>query len=628
MAEIVIVEDEGIVALDIKRHLENYGYSVPSMHASGEAAVAAIIKQAPDLVLMDISLQGEMDGLQAAAILREEVQVPVILLTAYADEQTIERAKIAAPFGYIIKPFEARELRTTIEMALHRAELERKLHESEERYRRFFQDDLSADVVCDSGGRIRDCNLSYLDLFGFSSNEEAVGININTLFRDRDEEERFWSGIHEDQGNELAEFFMRRMDGKELIVRANIVPRYDPSGTLQEINGFIFDTTRLKELEDQLRQAQKMEAIGRLAGGVAHDFNNILTVIMGYTTILDEKVKEGEDISTDVEGIKKASQKATALTRQLLAFSRRQVLRPKLVDLNELVKEMEKMLQRLVSEDVTIHIHPEALGATVFVDPGQIEQVLMNLVVNARDAMPEGGSVTIKTEDREFQGDDSTITGIISPGEYICLSVEDTGTGISEEDREKIFEPFFTTKPDDKGTGLGLATVYGIIKQSKGYIQVDSGKGRGSIFKVYIPLSTEKVSKEVDSTEQYLDLRGKETILLVEDEEGLLELMERILVKYGYTVLKARNGGEALLVMEKRKGGCDLMISDLIMPHMDGKELADRLQQSFSNLAVLFISGYPERTTRERGIAIGDKPFLRKPFSPGELLGKIRSILG
>lgn len=627
MAQIVIVEDEGIVALDIKRHLENYGYTVPSVHASGEEALEAIRKQVPDLVLMDISLQGRMDGLEAASILRKEVQVPVILLTAYADEQTIQRAKSSAPFGYIIKPFEARELRTTIEMALNRAELERKLQESEERYRRFFEDDLSADFVCDNSGSIKDCNSSYLELFGFSGLDDAVGMNINSLFRDGEEKERFWAGVCEGERLNLAEFSMRRWDGKDLIVRANIVPRYDAAGLLQEINGFIFDTTRLKELEDQLRQAQKMEAIGRLAGGVAHDFNNILTVIMGYTSILDEKVKDGEEISSDVEGIRKASQKATALTRQLLAFSRRQVLRPKITDLNDLVKDMEKLLQRLVSEDVSIHLRLEAEHASVFVDPGQIEQVLMNLVVNARDAMPDGGSISIRTETSRVQQERVSVTGIVPPGDYLSLSVRDTGTGICEEDLERIFEPFFTTKPDEKGTGLGLATVYGIVKQSKGYIQVDTAPGEGTTFLIHIPLSSEKASGDADPRQENPRLKGNETILLVEDEDGLRELVERILVKYGYQVIKARNGGEALLLMEKRSGQCDLMISDLIMPHMDGKELADRLRGMYEHLAVLFISGYPESSIRERGIALAGEQFLRKPFEPEELLLRIRTIL-
>jgi PAS domain S-box-containing protein len=627
MASIFVVEDEGIVALDIKRHLENYGYDVPGLFASGEEVVAAVKQQIPDLILMDISLQGSMDGLEAASIIRESYHVPVILLTAYADERTIERAKISAPFGYIIKPFEARELRTTIEMALHRAVLERRLHESEERYRRFFQDDLSADFICDADGRLIDCNDAYLELYGFHSDEEAALVGINDLFIDEDEKKRFWNGIDSKRKLGLAEFSMRKNNGKSLMVRANIVPRFDDSGNLTEINGFVFDTTRLRELEDQLRQAQKMEAIGRLAGGVAHDFNNILTVIMGYTTMLEEKLNSGEDVASDIDGIQKAAKKATALTRQLLAFSRRQVLKPKQIDLNRLVREMEKMLQRLVSEDITMTLLPSAERSDVYVDPGQIEQVLMNLVVNARDAMPGGGKVFITTKNHEVERAFPSAMGTVVPGDYVVLSVSDTGTGINDQDLEMIFEPFYTTKPDEKGTGLGLSTVYGIVKQSNGNIVVETSSDRGTSFHVYLPISGKAVEESVSSSEETASVGGNETILVVEDEEGVLELVERILAKAGYHVLTARNGGEALLIQERHDAALDLLITDLIMPHLNGGELAARMRQTDGGLKVLFMSGYPERTIWERKIDISREVFLRKPFEPVELLKRVRLLI-
>jgi PAS domain S-box-containing protein len=627
MVTIFVVEDEGIVALDIKRHLENYGYSVPSVFAAGEDAIQAVAENPPDLILMDISLQGEMDGLEAAGIIRESYKVPVILLTAYADERTIERAKNSAPFGYIIKPFEARELRTTIEMALHRAELERKLHESEERYRRFFQDDLSADFVCDSEGTLIDCNSSYLDLYGFSSLSDALEVNLNDLFRDHEERFRFWNGIKQNKRMKLAEFAMKRSDGKYLMVRANIVPQFDDSGKLSEINGFVFDTTRLKELEDQLRQAQKMEAIGRLAGGVAHDFNNILTVIMGYATMLGEKVSTGEEVFSDIEGINKAAKKATSLTRQLLAFSRRQVLNPKPVNLNLLINDMEKMMQRLVNEDVHIVLLPAPDPSSVLVDPGQIEQVLMNLVVNARDAMPEGGKIIIEVRREELMKPLPSTMGIISPGQYMVLTVGDSGSGISPEDLELIFEPFYTTKPNEKGTGLGLATVYGIVKQSNGYIVVETSLGQGTNFHVYLPLSSELDEEAAEVPAALEAPGGSEVVLVVEDEEGVLKLVERILVKAGYRVLTARNGGEALLIRESRDQPIELLITDLIMPHLNGKELSDRMRIIDKHLKVLFISGYPERTIRERGIDLGIDRFLSKPFEPADLLQQVRFLL-
>jgi two-component system, cell cycle sensor histidine kinase and response regulator CckA len=627
MAVIYVVEDEGIVALDIKRHLEQYGYRVPHLFAAGEEVIAAIADNPPDLVLMDISLQGEMDGLEAARNIRENFQIPVILLTAYADERTVERAKEAAPFGYIIKPFEARELRTTIEMALHRAELERKLHESEERYRRFFQNDLSADFVCAADGSLIDCNNSYLDLYGFSSVEEAAEKSIDALFQSPDERNRFWAGIKEKGRLELSEFAMRRGDGKALMVRANIVPQYNIQGELREINGFVFDTTRLKELEDQLRQAQKMEAIGRLAGGIAHDFNNILTVIMGYSTMMEEKISSGEEVSSDIEGIQKAAKKATGLTRQLLAFSRRQLLKPKGIDLNKLVFEMEKMMQRLVGEDVFISIAASAEPSLVYVDPGQIEQVLMNLVVNARDAMPGGGKVQISTKNENIGKPSPSIMGTIEPGNYVVLTVSDNGTGIDAQDLELIFEPFFTTKPGEKGTGLGLATVYGIVRQSNGYILVDSLLGKGTAFHVYLPLSRFHSEQDQGVTDQAEAAGGNETILVVEDEEGLLELVERILSKAGYEVFVARNGGEALLVQENCNKSIDLLLADIIMPHLNGKELFERFRVSDKGMKVLYMSGYPDRTIQERGIDTSDGQLIRKPFDSYELLTRVRKVL-
>jgi signal transduction histidine kinase len=290
----------------------------------------------------------------------------------------------------------------------------------------------------------------------------------------------------------------------------NVVSIYGEGESFKGIKGYLFDITESKRLERQLRQSQKMEAIGRLAGGVAHDFNNILTVIMGYTAMIAEKIADDEPIDNDLEGIKKASRKATNLTRQLLAFSRSQILNPENIDINDLIKDTEKMLSRLITEDISVSYYLEATHANAFVDPGQVEQVLMNLAVNARDAMPGGGKLIIETRNVTFEEERSLMTGVIQPGTYICLSVRDTGTGMTKETLSNIFEPFYTTKPAEKGTGLGLSTVYGIVKQHDGYINVDSSPGKGSAFYVYFRIAGKKPASYTQEASAVSSLEGNE----------------------------------------------------------------------------------------------------------------------
>ncbi|WP_298270808.1 response regulator [Geobacter sp.] len=382
-----------------------------------------------------------------------------------------------------------------------------------------------------------------------------------------------------------------------------------------------------KQAMEQLRQAQKMEAIGQLAGGIAHDFNNLLTVINGYSTLLLHEMPHDNPYRPEVEHILQAGERAADLTHQLLAFSRRQILEPKVINVNHLVKNIEKMLKRLIRENIILNTRLADEIGMVKADPGQVEQIVMNLVVNARDAMENGGVVTIETADAVF--DDLFVQenrGAVA-GNYVMLAVHDSGTGMSEEVKRKIFEPFFTTKAQGRGTGLGLATVYGIVKQSGGYIQVLSEPGRGSSFRVFLPRE-ETILPEGKPRPRHEGPRGSETILVVEDEVGVLNLAARTLRGRGYNVLQAGSPATAAEIFRQNRERIDLVLSDIVMPDMSGPKLAEELRLLRPDIKVLFMSGYTEDSIVPREISRDRTSFILKPFSPDDLAGKVRQLLG
>jgi len=381
----------------------------------------------------------------------------------------------------------------------------------------------------------------------------------------------------------------------------------------------------LRASEEQLRQSQKLEAVGQLAGGVAHDFNNLLTVIMGYSDLLLRSSKHDDSMRSKTEEIKKAAVRAAALTRQLLAFSRKQVLQPKVLELNSLVTEVSKMLRRLIGEDIEfiMLLRPEA--GRISADPGQIEQVLMNLVVNARDAIPQGGKIIIETGNVELHRDSADLHREVEPGDYVLLTVSDSGRGMDEGTRKRIFEPFFTTKEVGKGTGLGLSTVYGIVKQSGGNIFVYSEVGRGTTFKIYFPRVKEEAASQPTAQRAQLP-RGSETILLVEDEAMVRKLARTILEENGYEVLEAANGNEAI-IREQHAGEIHLMVTDVVMPLMSGRELAERVRERRHGIKVLYMSGYTDDAIVHHGVLEAGTHFLEKPFTPDALAWKVREVL-
>jgi len=622
MPGIAIVEDEYIVALDIRNFLERSGYGVAGVFASGEDLLDRYAQLQPDLIIMDIKIRGRLDGVETARLVYERYRTPVVLLTAYADDETVARAKITQPFGYLLKPFEERELRTAIEIALYRASMESRLRESEERFRRLFMEGISGNFLADASGLVTDANPAFRRLIGIDPDAPIPG--LDRLFPDPAAWESFREGLATSRRLELAELSLVRSDGSELLVLANAATVVDADGTMIGIQGELTDTTERRRLEERLLQAQKMEAVGRLAGGIAHDFNNVLTAILGYANLLVEEIPDLKEAKDDVEGIRSAAARASNLTRQLLAFSRRQPVSPRRIDLNSLIQDTERMLRRLLSEGTALSLSLASRRSVVIADPVQLEQVLLNLTVNARDAMPRGGILSILTRDASILSPRAVGLDTLPPGDYVVLEVADSGEGIAPAIRDRIFEPFFTTKPKEQGTGLGLSTVYGIAKQAGGAVGCESEIGSGSVFSVWLPsvgVADEGEVAELEGVEESI-VPGA-TILFVDDDEALRTLAARFLSRMGHRVLAAANAGEALLIAESHGRPIDLLVADVVMPIMDGYTLARRLAAILPGMAVLFVSGHPERAAD--GDAAGR--FLAKPFTEAQLVQAVSEAL-
>jgi PAS domain S-box-containing protein len=424
-------------------------------------------------------------------------------------------------------------------------------------------------------------------------------------------------------------------DGRVLWLRDIIHVLRDSGGRPRQLRGLTVDLTErkraevaLRASEDQLRQAQKMEAVGQLAGGIAHDFNNLLMVIQGDSDLIRRKIPEDHPLRRNVDGIREASQQAAALTRQLLAFSRKQVLAPKVLDLNGIVAGMQAMLQRLLGETIHLVFVPRPDLGYVKADPGQLEQVIMNLVVNARDAMPDGGRLTMETSHLELDAAAALGHGEAAAGRYVALAVTDTGTGMDAATRARLFEPFFTTKEPGRGTGLGLSTVYGIVRQSGGHIWVYSEPGQGTTLKICLPVVAEEPEREAPALEAAGGgVRGAETVLLVEDAPRVREVVREILEMNGYRVLEAKHGGDAIELSERHRAPIQLMVTDVVMPQMSGRELAQRLARTRPNMRVLFMSGYTDNAIVRHGVLEPGTAFLSKPFTPDALAAKVREVL-
>ena len=507
------------------------------------------------------------------------------------------------------------------------------LRESEERVRLLLDSTAEAILGLDLDGRCTFVNAACLRILGYSRPEDILEHEMHPLVHHTRADGSPYP-VEECPSNRASRFGERSHTEHEVLWRkdgSSFPAEYWSypivrNGTMVGSVVTFLDITERRSLEEQFRHAQRMEAVGRLAGGVAHDFNNLLTVIGGYGELLLTSIPRGDPNRAALEEIVTAGERAASLTRQLLAFSRKQVLAPEVLDLNVIVAGMDKMLRRLIGEDIALVSVPAADLSRVRADPGQIEQVIMNLAVNARDAMPTGGRLTIETRNATLAEGSARVS--LPPGSYVLLTVCDTGTGMTAQTMEHIFEPFFTTKEQGKGTGLGLATVHGIIRQSGGDVAVESAPGKGATFEIYLPpVEVDERSPESPSGVLRAVPRGSQTILLVEDEKPVRTLCRAVLEALGYAVLEATDAEDALKAVATRTGPIHLLVTDIVMPGVGGPELARQFGSLLPGARVLFVSGYSDEAVMRGGVIKSGAAFLQKPFSPASLARKVREVL-
>ena len=524
---------------------------------------------------------------------------------------------------------EKKVIQCNIREISQRKRAEEKLRESEERYRELFENANDIVYTHDMSGDFTSLNRMGEEISGYTR-EEILKMNITQIVAPE----------HLDRARQMvadATSWLGATTCELEIVNRNherVMLEVSPRLVWQKrkpvaVQGIARDITGRKQMEDQLRQAQKIEAIGKLAGGVAHDFNNILTAIIGHADLMLKEPGQGSERTlSGVQAIKNAAERAAGLTQQLLAFSRKQVLQPVILNLNAMISESMKMLRPVITEHIQLALVLDSALGSMKADPGQIEQVIVNLVVNARDAMPQGGKLTIETARVNLDDEYARQHASVRPGHYVMLAVSDTGSGMNADAQAHIFEPFFTTKGRGKGTGLGLSTVYGIVKQSGGSIWVSSEGGEGTTFKIYFPC-VDEAAKEVATRAQFAESPGgSETILVVEDEEMVRRLVCQILESKGYRVLEAANGEEGLLVCQQQPLPIHIMVTDVVMPEMNGRDLAARVASIRPAMKVLFMSGYSEDAVVSDGVLDPGLTFIQKPFTPEALAWKVREVLG
>jgi two-component system cell cycle sensor histidine kinase/response regulator CckA len=623
---------------ELVRHIlekEHGGFQVTEA-ASRSEFEARMVEGNYDLVLTDFNILG-FEGLQViSAVQARNPRIPVVIVTGTGSEEVAVEAMKRGAADYVIKtPHHIQRLPRTIRAAIERRRLqdereraEKALRESEERYHSLYSSMGEGvalhEILYDESGsaidyRLLDFNPAFASIFDLEK-EKALGKTASELFG---EKARAYFDIYLNVVNSREPVsFQATFESMEKSFQISVFsPAEGKFATLYE------DISERLRLEAQLFQAQRLESIGRLAGGVAHDFNNLLTAITGYTQMLLLQLEAQSPLRGKLDLIKKAADRASALTGQLLAFSRKQLLQPQVLDLNVLIANIDKMLRRIIGEDIELVIMFGSDIGRIKADPTQLEQVMLNLVVNARDAMPNGGKIIVETRNVELDEAYTRRHVAVEPGRYTMLAVSDNGCGMDAEVLRHIFEPFYTTKKKGKGTGLGLATVYGIVKQSGGNIWVYSEAGQGTTFKIYLPQVAEAM-EETQTEEIPAEVSGgTETILLAEDEEFVRNFVRDVLQKYGYTVLEAQHGSEALRIGLQYPGKIHLLLTDVVMPRMSGQQLAKQLITLRPAVRVLYMSGYTESAVFHHGVLDAEAAFVQKPFTGDALARKVREAL-
>jgi two-component system, cell cycle sensor histidine kinase and response regulator CckA len=502
------------------------------------------------------------------------------------------------------------------------------LQKSELRSRRLFEENLTGNYISTPEGTLVSCNKVFLRLFGFTSTEEATATDMVTLYDSPEQRETFLRRIQEEKKLEQYEVRLRRRDGSPIHVLENAIGEFNEDGKLARIRGYLFDNTRRHLLEEQLRETAKLDAVGRLASSVAHDFNNMLTAIIGYGNMLLREVEpEQPRLRLGLVEIVRAGERSSALVRRLLAFSRNQMVTMQVVDLNAIIRDLERLLRSLLSEaiEIVIKLPPQTLALRG--DLSQMESVLLNLAINARDAMPSGGRITITTERLELNTEEAAKRKLM-PGAHALLTFSDTGTGMTAEVKARLFEPFFTTKAPGQGTGLGLASAHDIISQMRGHIEVESALSKGTTFRIWLPLDHAQPVPIDHDSQWNATTANRETILLVEDDEAVRDLAQNLLSVQNYRVIACANGPEALIEASKLPEHIDLLLTDIILPQLSGFELAERLLRSRPELKVLYMTGYVDGSDHHilQRLKV-DHELIRKPFSAEVLSQKVRSVL-
>jgi len=639
---LLFVEDSEADAELLLRELGRGGYAVASERVEDAVGLKSALARGPwDLVVSDCSMPGFSAASALALVKKSGVDVPFVVVSGTLDEDAAVELLRAGASDFFVKGKLARLLpaveRELQEKRTREAERrsEARVKVSEERFRRLLESAPDAMVIAVGDGRIGLVNTQTETLFGYSR-EELIGQPIEILVppRYRAANRPRGAGIFAPSDSRPMgtgqEIFALRKDGTEFPADMSLSLADSPEGgvltvAIRDITNRRRTEQALQRTEQQLRQAQKMEAVGALAAGVAHDFNNILSIVLSYAGFLLDQLKPSDPMHSDAEEIRKAGERAVHLTRQLLAFSRQQAVEPRVVSLNDVTRGLEKMLRRVAGEAVELTFIPGHSLGRVRADPGHVEQVLMNLVVNARDAMPAGGQITIETTNVDVDPGYASAHPGVSAGPHVVIGVSDTGTGIDASIRERIFEPFFTTKEEGKGTGLGLSVVYGIVKQSGGHVQVHSHPGKGTTFTVHLPRTDEDVGASVPPP-SLTTLRGSETVLLVESDEQLRTVEATALRKSGYGVIETQNGGEAFLACERHEGDIGLLLTDVVMRRMNGVELASRLAPMQPKMKVLYMSGHVDSASLHDE-ALSSGAYLQKPITPDTLLRKVREVL-
>lgn len=672
---ILLVEDEAISVIAGRNILEKNGYSVITASTGEEAVEIVSGNDVIDIVLMDIDLGDGIDGIKAAELILAKRDLPILFLSSHTEPDILNETGVVISYGYVVKKtgeavllasietairlFEANRYIETqkIELASRNKKLmalveeleamndefeamneeligsNRLLAEKEEEYRLLFEN-ASSGIVIAQDGIVRMVNPALGNILGYPV-EEIVS-------------RPFTDFIHPEDSEMVKQRHMARLKGEDveteysfrIISSDGMVKWVNLRSALINWNGkpaslnYVIDITESKiaekqqrKLQEQLAQSQKMESVGRLAGGVAHDFNNMLGVILGNAELALQSIESDNPAYADLMEIKKAAERSAELTRQLLAFARRQVVTPRVLDLNEIVSGMLNMLGRLIGENIELQWEPGENLAPVKLDPAQIDQVLANLSVNARDAISGIGKIIIRTKGIVFSGITDGGDSDSPEGEYILLEVEDNGSGMDKNTLDNLFEPFFTTKGAGQGTGLGLATVYGIVKQNDGFINVDSEPGEGTVIKLFLPACSGESARPASAVLEDLQDGADETILLVEDELSILNVAVKMLQSLGYKVIAASTPGEALRLADEHSGEISLLMTDVIMPEMNGRELSRSILSKYPEMKILYMSGYTADVMAKQGVLGEGVHFIQKPFSMQELALKVREVL-